>query len=113
MRPRGRGCGWSNRCPTRELLHVCVLAYLSDLTLLSVSLVPQAVSGRSPARWMMASLDHALWFHRPFRADEWLLYDQMSPSATGGRGLAAGRIFTLSGAHVATVMQEGLIRPTR
>jgi acyl-CoA thioesterase-2 len=98
--------------PDEELLHVCVLAYLSDLTLLSVSLVPHGVRPFT-GEVMMASLDHALWFHRPFRADEWLLYDQVSPSATGGRGLAAGRIFTRSGAHVATVMQEGLIRPTR
>ncbi len=95
-----------------SLLHVCLLAYLSDLTLLSVSLVPHGVRPFTGAV-MMASLDHALWFHRPFRADEWLLYDQVSPSATGARGLAAGRIFSQSGAHVATVMQEGLIRPIR
>jgi acyl-CoA thioesterase II len=98
--------------PDEELLHVCLLAYLSDLTLLSVSLVPHGVRPFTGAV-MMASLDHALWFHRPFRADEWLLYDQVSPSATGARGLAAGRIFSQSGAHVATVMQEGLIRPIR
>jgi acyl-CoA thioesterase-2 len=61
----------------------------------------------------MASLDHTIWFHRPFRADEWWLYDQNSPSAQGGRGLAIGRVFTQSGELVATVAQEGLIRPPR
>ena len=59
----------------------------------------------------MASLDHAIWFHRPFRADEWWLYDQWSPSAQGARGLAFGRVFTQDGTLVATVAQEGLIRP--
>jgi acyl-CoA thioesterase-2 len=59
---------------------------------------------------MMASLDHAMWFHRPFRADEWLLYDQDTPSASGARGLARGQVFTADGALVASVMQEGLIR---
>jgi acyl-CoA thioesterase-2 len=59
---------------------------------------------------MMASLDHAMWFHRPFRADEWLLYDQQSLAASGGRGLARGAVFRHDGAHVASVMQEGLIR---
>ena len=58
-----------------------------------------------------ASLDHTIWFHRPFRADEWLLYDQVSPSASGARGLALGRVFTQDGRLVATVAQEGLIRP--
>jgi acyl-CoA thioesterase II len=60
-----------------------------------------------------ASLDHALWFHRPFRADEWVLYDCTSPTASGARGLATGRFFTRSGAHVATVVQEGLLRVNR
>jgi acyl-CoA thioesterase-2 len=61
----------------------------------------------------MASLDHAMWFHRPFRADDWLLYSQDSPTATGGRGLARGLVFTHDGTLVATVMQEGLIRRVR
>ena len=61
-------------------------------------------------RLMMASLDHAMWFHRPFRADEWLLYDQTSPSASGGRGLATGRLFTADGALAVSVVQEGLLR---
>jgi len=62
---------------------------------------------------MMASLDHAIWFHRPFRADGWLLYDQDTPSATGARGLARGLIWTEGGDLVASVVQEGLIRPVR
>ena len=61
----------------------------------------------------MASLDHAMWFHRPFRADEWLLYDQDSPSTSGGRGLARGLIWTADGQLAVSVVQEGLIRPVR
>jgi acyl-CoA thioesterase-2 len=60
---------------------------------------------------MMASLDHAMWFHRPFRADEWFLYDQASPSASGARGLARGSIFREDGVLAVSVMQEGLVRP--
>lgn len=60
---------------------------------------------------MMASLDHAMWFHRPFRADDWLLYAQESPSAHGARGFVTGRLFTRDGTHVVSVAQEGLIRP--
>ncbi|GAA2984007.1 acyl-CoA thioesterase II [Actinokineospora diospyrosa] len=91
------------------LLQVCVLAYASDLTLLD------AVLARHGVYWgtdkvMGASLDHAMWFHRPFRADEWILYDCASPSASGGRGLATGRFFTRDGRLVATVVQEGLLR---
>jgi acyl-CoA thioesterase-2 len=98
------------RLPDDPLVHVCALVYLSDLTLLSAALVPHQ---RSPfdGSIMMASLDHAMWFHRPFRADRWLLYDQISPSSGGARGLAAGRFFDEAGALVASVMQEGLIRP--
>ena len=59
----------------------------------------------------MASLDHAMWFHRPFRADDWLLYHQQSPSASGARGLALGYVFSRTGSLVITVIQEGLIRP--
>jgi acyl-CoA thioesterase-2 len=98
------------RLPDDPLVHVCALAYLSDLTLLSATLVPHQ---RSPfdGGILMASLDHAMWFHRPFRADEWLLYDQISPSGSGARGLASGRFFDAAGALVASAMQEGLIRP--
>ena len=83
--------------------------YASDLTLLGASLVPHGLHIASP-KLQPASLDHTIWFHRPFRADEWWLYDQFSPFAGGGRGLALARVFTESGELVATVAQEGLIR---
>jgi len=96
--------------PDDPLLHVCIVTYASDYTLLGSSLVPHGVS-----YWrddvMMASLDHAMWFHRPFRADEWLLYSQTSPSASGARGLAYGGIFRQDGTLAVSVVQEGLIRP--
>lgn len=91
------------------LLHACVVAYASDMTLLDSILLAHGVSWDDP-RLIGASLDHAMWFHRPFRADDWLLYDQESPSSHGARGLAHGRIFTRDGTHVVSVMQEGLIR---
>ncbi len=93
-------------------LHACVLAYASDLTLLAASLVPHNTVIGDPGL-QTASLDHAMWFHRDFRADEWLLYDQVSPSASGARAFATGRIFTRDGRLVASVVQEGLIRPVR
>jgi acyl-CoA thioesterase-2 len=83
--------------------------YASDLTLLGAALVPHGVHIASP-RLQPASLDHTIWFHRPFRADDWWLYDQFSPFAGGARGLALARVFTQSGELVATVAQEGLIR---
>ena len=82
------------------------------MTLLGSTLVPHGVHVSHP-KMQSASLDHTIWFHRPFRADEWLLYDQVSPSASGARGLAIGRVFTEDGRLVATVAQEGLIRPRR
>ena len=94
--------------PDDPLLHACVSAYASDLTLLQVAMLPHEVPS---SEVQMASLDHAMWFHRRVRADEWLLYDQMSPWAGGGRGLAAGRLFDRDGSLVVSVMQEGLIRP--
>jgi len=93
-----------------ELTHKAAFTYASDMTLLGSTLVPHGVAISSP-RVQSASLDHTIWFHRPFRADEWLLYDQVSPSASGGRGLAIGRLFTRDGRLVASVAQEGLIRP--
>jgi len=93
-----------------ELTHRAAFTYLSDLTLLGSSLVPHGVPiGSSTVQ--AASLDHSIWFHRPFRADAWMLYDQVSPSASGARGLAFGRVFTEDGRLVASVAQEGLIRP--
>jgi acyl-CoA thioesterase-2 len=95
--------------PDDPTLHRCALTYASDLSLLDAVLSthgevwgPEGVIG--------ASLDHAVWFHRPFRADEWMLYDCQSPSASGARGLAAGRFFAADGQHIATVVQEGLLR---
>ncbi len=93
-----------------ELTHRAAFTYLSDLTLLGSSLVPHGVPIGSP-KVQAASLDHSIWFHRPFRADAWMLYDQVSPSASGARGLAFGRVFTEDGRLVASVAQEGLIRP--
>jgi acyl-CoA thioesterase-2 len=95
--------------PDDPLIHACALTYASDLTLLdSVLSVHGEVWG--PGGVIGASLDHALWFHRPFRADEWFLYDCTSPSASGGRGLASGRMFTQDGRHIASAVQEGLLR---
>ena len=92
------------------VVHQAAFTYLSDLTLLGSALVPHGVDVGSP-RVQSASLDHTIWFHRPVRADEWLLYDQASPSASGARGLGIGRVFREDGTLVATVAQEGLIRP--
>ncbi|HEX6420599.1 MAG TPA: acyl-CoA thioesterase II [Acidimicrobiales bacterium] len=100
------------RLPDDPLLHTIVLTYASDMTLLDTATLPHGASWFDPTRFM-ASLDHAMWFHRPFRADDWLLYAQDSPSAGGGRGLARGLVFTRDGTLVATVMQEGLIRTVR
>ena len=99
----------AGRLSDEPWLHAAVLAYSSDLTLLAASLVPHDLHIGDP-RLQPASLDHAMWFHRPFRADEWLLYDQVSPSASGGRGLATGRLFTADGRLAASVVQEGLVR---
>ncbi|MEV0127223.1 acyl-CoA thioesterase II [Dactylosporangium sp. NPDC050688] len=97
------------KLPDDPLLHACALTFASDLTLLdSVLAVHGAVWG--PGGFAGASLDHALWFHRGFRADEWFLYDSLSPSASGARGLATGRMFTRDGRHIATAVQEGLLR---
>jgi acyl-CoA thioesterase-2 len=92
------------------LLHQCVVAYASDLTLLDTATLPHAIAWNDP-HYVMASLDHAMWFHRPFRADEWLLYAQESPSAHGARGFTMGHLFTRDGTLVVSVAQEGLIRP--
>jgi len=90
-------------------LHRAMLAFVSDMTLLDTALLPHGKSIFSDVQ--VASLDHAMWFHRPFRADEWLLYSQDSPSASGARGFNRGQIFTRDGVLVASVAQEGLIRP--
>jgi acyl-CoA thioesterase-2 len=95
--------------PDDPLLHVCLMTYASDITLLDTVLLGHGLywgDGRTTG----ASLDHAMWFHRPFRADRWLLYAQESPVAYGGRGLARGEVFTADGQLVVSVVQEGLIR---
>lgn len=95
--------------PDDPLLHVCTLTYASDLTLLG-----SVFTRHDPNPGVTsASLDHAMWFHRPFRADEWLLYSCFSPTASGSRGLATGRFTTMDGTLVATVVQEGLVRVPR
>jgi len=98
--------------PDDPLLHACVLAYASDMTLLDSVLLPHGIRW-TDEEFMGASLDHAMWFHRPFRTDRWLLYDQASPSATGARGLGRGEIFDDEGRLVVSVVQEGLVRRIR
>jgi acyl-CoA thioesterase-2 len=93
-------------------VHAAALAYASDLTLLGTALRPHGVGFEHPGL-ITASIDHAMWFHRPVRVDGWLLYDQDTPSASGGRGLARGRVFSRDGALVATTVQEGLMRLRR
>src|SRR6201993_3816168 len=99
-----------DRLPDDPVLHICALAYMSDLTLLGSAQVNH-LDERSHLQ--VASLDHAMWFMRVFRADEWLLYDQSSPSACGGRSLCQGKIFNQYGEMVAAVVQEGLTRFAR
>jgi acyl-CoA thioesterase II len=98
--------------PDDPLLHVCAVAFASDMTLLDSTLLRHGLAmGKDPV--MLASLDHAMWFHRPFRADQWFLYDQDSPATSGGRGLARGQIYTQDGQLVVSVVQEGLRRRVR
>jgi acyl-CoA thioesterase II len=100
------------RLPDDPLLHACVVAYASDMSLLDTVILPHRLSWDNGSM-MGASLDHAMWFHRPFRADEWFLYRQDSPTAGGARGFARGQIFTIDGHLAVSVAQEGLIRPVR
>jgi acyl-CoA thioesterase II len=95
--------------PDDPLLHACIVAYASDMSLFDTILAPHDVSW-DDAHFMGASLDHCMWFHRPFRADEWLLYDMDSPTAYGARGLARGFLFTRGGDLAVSVVQEGLMR---
>jgi acyl-CoA thioesterase II len=96
--------------PDAPAIHRAAIAYLSDMTLLDATLVPHRATVFDP-RVQAASLDHAIWFHRPARADEWLLYVQSSPNSGGARGLAHGLLYREDGTLVASVAQEGLIRP--
>ena len=95
--------------PDDPALHACAATYFSDLLLLPTALLPHRVLLGDP-RLRIASLDHAVWFHAPFRADDWLCYEQEGPWAGGGRALCRGSLFDRHGTLVATVMQEGLIR---
>jgi len=91
-------------------LHQCLLAYASDMSLLDTGLLPHGI-GWFDKKVQMASLDHAMWFHRPFRVDDWLLYVQDSPSASGARSFNRGLLYGRDGKLVASVAQEGLMRP--
>jgi acyl-CoA thioesterase II len=102
----------TGQLPDDPAIHQCVLAYASDMTLLDTTLVPHGRTLFEPD-FMAASLDHALWFHRPFRADDWLLYAQDSPNLSGSCGFARGLIFARDGTLVASVAQEGLVRLRR
>jgi acyl-CoA thioesterase-2 len=98
--------------PDDPAVHRAALAYLSDMTLLDTALVAHGHT-ISDGRFQVASLDHALWLHRPFRADDWLLFVQDSPNAHGARGLTRGLIYTRAGVLAASVAQEGLMRPRK
>ena len=95
--------------PDDPTLHACIVTYASDMTLLDTTILPFGMSWDSDVV-QMASLDHAMWFHRPFRADDWLLYDQSAISTGQARGLAGGAIFTRDGTLAVSVVQEGLVR---
>src|SRR6186997_2367630 len=98
--------------PDDPAIHRCALAYASDMTILDTALLPhqRSIFDRNI---MGASLDHAIWFHRPFRADQWMLYSQDSPSSHGSRGFGRGLIFAADGTLIASVAQEGLMRERR
>lgn len=91
-------------------LHQCIAAYATDQLILSTSLLPAGLTFTSPKIALMASLDHCVWFHAPFRADEWLLHEMNSPWADNARGLGFGRVFTQNGQLVVSCAQEGVIR---
>lgn len=100
-----------DRLPQDELLHRCLLAYVSDYHLIGTAMRPHGISMATPGV-VVASIDHAMWFHRPVRVDDWLLYAMDSPSASGARGFARASIFTSDGVLVASTAQEGLVRMT-
>jgi acyl-CoA thioesterase-2 len=113
--PEGKFHVWiraTRPLPADPVIHQCVLAYASDMTLLDAANVPHGRSFHDQSV-QAASLDHAMWFHRPFRADDWLLYAQDSPNLHGSRGFARGLIFSRDGTLVASVAQEGLLRERR
>jgi acyl-CoA thioesterase-2 len=112
--PDTRTCAWmrvAGRLPEDGNVHRSALTFVSDLTLLSAGLA--RTGGGWGGEYVGASLDHAVWFHAPVRADEWFLYETDSPAASGGRALCFGQIWAADGTHVATVTQQGLIRSLR
>lgn len=100
----------NGRLPDDPLLHACIAVYASDLTLIDTILLPHGI-GYASGTHQLASLDHAMWFHRAFRFDEWMLYHQSSPTSGGARGFARGEFFRRDGVLAISVAQEGLIRP--
>lgn len=113
--PEPRAISWmraTDPLPDDPAVHACALAYLSDEDPLGVAILPHPMGGHWEAL-MTASLDHAVWFHRPVRVDQWLQFELRGHGVANGRGLAIARVFTLDGSHVATVAQEGLVRPRR
>ena len=95
--------------PDAPIIHAAFLAYASDYSILESVLRRHGTAWSDP-RLRQASLDHAMWFHRVPRADDWVLYTMASPSASGGRGLGVGRMFTADGVLMASVAQEGMLR---
>ena len=95
--------------PADQLLQRCLLAYVSDFYLLETATLPHGIAHLS-GKAQVASIDHAMWFHRPLRVDDWLLYAVESPSASGSRGFARANVFALNGTLVASTAQEGLVR---
>ncbi|HEY4629887.1 MAG TPA: acyl-CoA thioesterase II, partial [Blastococcus sp.] len=98
----------AGRLPEDDNVHRSALTFVSDLTLLSAGLA--RLGGGGGGEYVGASLDHAVWFHQPVRADEWFLYETDSPAASAGRALCFGQIWAVDGTHIATVAQQGLIR---
>jgi acyl-CoA thioesterase-2 len=99
----------TSRLPDEPALHRYLLAYVSDFSFMTTSLMPHGITWITPG-FQLASIDHVMWFHRPFRVDDWLLHVVESPSASGSRGLVRGRVFSRAGALVASTAQEGLVR---
>jgi acyl-CoA thioesterase-2 len=99
----------AGQCPDDAVLHRCLLAYVSDFHLLETATLPHGLSFQT-GDVLLASLDHGMWFHRSFRVDDWLLYALISPSSSGARGMAFGRVFDRAGRLVASTAQEGLMR---
>ncbi|MGB4342675.1 MAG: acyl-CoA thioesterase II [Moraxellaceae bacterium] len=98
-----------SRLPDDPLLHQCVLAFASDFALMGTAMLPHGVSFMQN-NMQAASIDHSMWFHRPFRADDWLLYDMDAPNASSSRGMNRGLIYSQDGRLVASTAQEGLMR---